>query len=260
MKTVIILCAALLSASCARNTHRVSNDDPDFIPRAITVDGVEYKYRVYTAAQYSPSKPERALLFLHGRGECGTDGMKQTTVGLPTQLFIHRDRWPFMVVIPQKHDPSKEWGAYDEVVMTMLDRELREHGIGKDRVAITGLSQGGHGTIELAARHPDRFRAAVAVCGYINPRYSGGTLKPEPVPSAERAAMLARAFESTPIRLFHGGRDSVIPASQSEMLDGILRAAGVDSELTVYPDLDHNSWDRTYNESGIWEWLVQMTE
>ena len=41
------------------------------------------------------------ILFLHGRGERGSEGMWQTQIGLPEAVRDHPERWPFVIVMPQ---------------------------------------------------------------------------------------------------------------------------------------------------------------
>jgi predicted peptidase len=59
--------------------------------------------RDYTAARRWP-----LVLFLHGQGESGTDGWRQLLQGLPPALFAAPERWPAIVLLPQKPDPENE--------------------------------------------------------------------------------------------------------------------------------------------------------
>lgn len=228
-----------------------------FVFQSVEVDGRTYPYVVYRPRGLDASTPVRGLVFLHGRGECGTDGSRMLGVGLPNALVWDPHRWPFVVIIPQKPTPDSEWEDHEQAVMAMLDRAIAEHGVDPRRVAVTGLSQGGHGTIALASRHPGRFRAAAPVCGYIAP-----WARPEGAwgskMSAEGTARLVESLRGTPIWLFHGGKDDVVPPSESIWLHERLRPE--DARLTIFPDDDHNSWDSAYRRSELAEWLVQQTD
>jgi predicted peptidase len=35
-----------------------------------------------------------------------------------------------------------------------------------------------------------------------------------------------------------------------------LRQAGAEVRLTVYPDAGHNSWEQTYNNQEVYDWLL----
>ena len=230
--------------------------------RMLEHEGQTYPYTVYVprALERAEDGTARGLLFLHGYGECGTDGSKPLAVGLPPAMMLEPERWPFVVVIPQKPTGEAEWEDYAGAVLAMLDAAIEAERVDPDRVAITGLSQGGHGTIQLASMHGDRFCAAAPVCGYVERWWQVGERGRLGFPEGGTRDAFVRTFEGTPIWLLHGKRDGVVPVGQSEWLHGQLTGAGLASRLTVFPDDDHNSWDSAYRESGVWEWLVEMTE
>lgn len=60
-----------------------------------------YAYQVYVPRDYQALEPLPVILFLHGAGERGTDGIYQTTVGLPAAIREESDRFPAIVVMPQ---------------------------------------------------------------------------------------------------------------------------------------------------------------
>jgi predicted peptidase len=252
----------------ARETHPETRGEHDigttaaaegFVFESIVVDGVNYPYAVYRPRGLDALKPSPALVFLHGSGECGTDGSKQLAVGLGPAVMLEPARWPFVIVFPQKPTRESEWEDHAVAVMAMLDREIREQHVDADRVAITGLSQGGHGTVQIAAMHANRFRAAAPVCAYINRAWAEGRRIARALPEGSEARRLAHAFRSMPVWLFHGERDTVVPAAESRALHAILTEAGLDSTLTVFPDDGHNAWDSAYRTSGLWDWLVEQT-
>ena len=232
-----------------------------YLFRTLEHDGETYRYAVYVPRKVEQDDGEgaRGLLFLHGRGECGTDGSRPLAVGLPPAMMLEPGRWPFVVVIPQKPDHDEEWEDHAPAVLAMLDAAIDEHGIARDRVAITGLSQGGHGTIWFASNHGDRFRAAAPVCGYVGRWWQDHNRGPLALPEGGEAEAFANSFRGTPVWLLHGRRDSVVPPNQSEWLHSALKAAGLDSRLTIFPNDNHNSWDSAYRESGLWTWLIEKT-
>ena len=239
-----------------------TSDQAGFLFRALEHEGSSMPYTVYVPRdlERAADGSARGLVFLHGYGECGTEGSKPLAVGLPPAMLFDPDRWPFVVVIPQKPTGEAEWEDYDEAVIAMLDAAIEEFAIDADRVAITGLSQGGHGTMWFAANHGDRFRAAAPVCGYVQRFWENGERKARAKPEGEARTEFAKQYEGTPLWLLHGGKDNVVPPAESEWLHAALQDAGLESKLTVFPNDNHNSWDSAYRRSGLWEWLVEMTE
>ena len=65
----------------------------------------DYHFQVYLPEEWrrDDHKQWPIILFLHGRGERGSEGMWQTAIGLPSAVRDHPDRWPFIIVMPQCH-------------------------------------------------------------------------------------------------------------------------------------------------------------
>ena len=63
------------------------------------------------------------------------------------------------------------------------------------------------------------------------------TTKPEVFKQASPINFVSR--QSPPTLLLHGGRDGLVPASQSQKLKAKLDSVGVRSELVVYPGEGH---------------------
>jgi predicted peptidase len=136
-----------------------------FLNRTIALDGVSRRYQVYVPAEYSRASRWPVILFLHGSGERGTDGLLQTAVGLGEGIRRYAERWPAIVVFPQA-PPGHRWhGKVAHLALATLDRTLREFSTDSNRVYLVGLSAGGNGVWNLSYRSPERFAALVAVCG-----------------------------------------------------------------------------------------------
>jgi len=67
------------------------------------LNGTSYRYQVYLPEEWrrDDRKQWPVILFLHGRGERGSEGMWQTQIGLPQAVRDHPERWPFVIVMPQ---------------------------------------------------------------------------------------------------------------------------------------------------------------
>lgn len=246
----VLLVALVTEAASAQRV------ETGFLDRAVTVAGQRYRYQVYVPADYAMDATWPVILFLHGAGERGTDGLLQTTVGLGPAIRGAPKRFPAIVVFPQA-PPDSQWvGMPAEMALAALVQTMAEFHADPDRVYLTGLSMGGHGTWYLAYRHPDRFAAVVPICGWVPdfPRFRG-SVPVVPPDSGEAIPALARRLARTPIWIFHGEMDAVVPVSGSREPAAALKAVSADARYTEYLGLNHNSWDATYASDQFTRWL-----
>lgn len=193
-------------------------------------------YLLYLPKDYLESDDNFPLvLFLHGMGERGTDIEKVKTHGLP-KLISEGNEFPFIVVSPQCPD---EYFWNDELLIALLDYIEENYRVDKNRIYVTGLSMGGHGTWSLALAQPNRFAAIAPVCGWSHP-----------VEFCKIAHL--------PIWVFHGAKDFVVPLSASEQIIEQLKACGASNvKFTIYPDATHDSWTETYNNEELYKWFLE---
>jgi predicted peptidase len=232
--------------------------DTGFLNRAAIVDGVTYKYQVFVPANWNKKVKWPVILFLHGAGERGEDGLVQTDVGMGTAIRKHVDRFPFVVVIPQCR--LKDWWtspAMEAQALKALDQSMKEFKGDPQRVYLTGLSMGGFGTWGIAAGDPGRFAAIVPVCGGIRlPHGHNVPNAPKPDDSADPYSATAQKIGKTPVWVFHGGADPTVPVTESRKMVDALKAAGGNVRYTEYPGVGHNSWDKAYSEPELFPWLL----
>lgn len=216
--------------------------------------------RMYPVSYWVPEGwdgPGRGLVFLHGAGECGTDGNKQLTVGLPPDLEDEPERWPFVVMCPQKPTVESAWEDHIEAVLGGLDWAAAQGLMDPTRVGITGLSQGGHGTMLIGAMASGRFRAVAPVCGYMGGGRRGSERWSDP--NAPGVLKVADGLAKMPVWIFHGEKDDVVPPGESKLLAELLQQRNADVKLTLFPNDNHNSWDSTYRRTRLNEWLIEQT-
>jgi poly(3-hydroxybutyrate) depolymerase len=250
--------ASALAASSAVGSNHHHADPPQetgFLNRKVEVNGVSYRFMVYLPEEYrrDDGKLWPVILFLHGRGERGSEGMWQTQVGLPSEVRDHPERWPFVIVIPQCPIPA-HWTDPPMLAMAMaaLDQEQTEFHGDPDHIYLTGLSLGGYGAWELAKLYPHRWAAIAIAAGGIFWSYApdrwqqSATLIPE----------YTQAVGRTPIWLFHGSDDPVVPPRESELMFDALKADGGNIRLWIYQGLTHDCWARAYNEPELPHWLL----
>ncbi|MCY2959904.1 MAG: alkaline phosphatase D family protein [Planctomycetota bacterium] len=215
---------------------------------------------IYRPAGFDSSVSWPCLLFLHGMGECGTDGTKQLSVGLAPAILAHPERWPFVVIFPQKPAPEDEWEDHEAALLALLDCTIREQHVDPRRIAITGLSQGGHGAWELARRHPGRFVCAAPICGYPAPPARGwkdfDRARDWTIDAARSAASgIADALRGLPIWSAHGDADPAVPVEFTDVVVEALRARGATPTYERFAGVAHDAWIRAYGEPALAAWL-----
>ena len=235
-----------------------------FLNRAVAIEGAEYRYQVYVPREYRSSQAWPVILALHGGGERGTDGLLQTDVGLGRAIRRHADRFPALVVFPQR-PPGDVAGWQDgaRYALAALDKTLSEFNADRSRIYLTGLSMGGNGSWYLAYHHGDRFAAAVIICGWVSARRSTAVPSvayPAIAPSAEPSTFdtVAKRVAKLPIWIFHGDADATVPVAESRGMAAALRSLEADVQYTELPGVGHNSWDAAYDRADVIEWLLKQ--
>lgn len=195
------------------------------------------------------------VIFLHGAGERGNDNEVQLVHGVKEFAKPEaRQKYPCYLVAPQcptgkqwvqvpwnaeKHDMPPVPSQPALLLTGLLDQLLETLPIDPDRVYITGLSMGGYGTWDLLSRQPERFAAAVPVCG-------GGDEKK------------AAKMKDVPIWAFHGAKDNAVPVSRSRNMVEAVNKAGGAVRYTEYPDVAHDSWNACYADPDMMAWMFRQ--
>ncbi|MGB7845157.1 MAG: alpha/beta hydrolase-fold protein [Candidatus Acidiferrum sp.] len=257
------LSCLLFLALASRATGRPQ--ETGFLDRTVSLHGTSYKYQVFLPDNWSRKQKWPITLFLHGAGERGSDGLLQTEVGLPRAIRENRSRFPTVVVIPQCL--TDQWWTtpeMEEMALAALAATTKEFNGDTKRTYLTGLSMGGFGSWDLAARYPGKFAAVMPICGGIvlpehlrqmHPDMAKNGYANDPKSYGE----VAKKIGKTPVWIFHGGADDTVPVDGSRKMNDALKAAGGNVRYTEYPGVGHNSWDKAYAEPELMTWLLSKS-
>jgi len=136
--------------------------------------------------------------------------------------------------------PPDGWNEMESELTAMVDRTITDFKGDAKRVYLTGLSYGGFGAWNLAARHPQKFAALAPIVGYPHP---------------DHAEPIARA--KLPLWVFAGGRDPVVPLRYFYPGLNQMEALGhPEVRFTVEEDLGHLTWVRVYQGQDLYSWLL----
>jgi len=60
--------------------------------------------------------------------------------------------------------------------------------------------------------------------------------------------------------IFHGAVDAVVPPEHSQKIVDALQAVNADVKFSLYPGVNHNSWDNAFAEPTLLPWLFSITK
>ncbi len=226
-----------------------------FTPLEYRYTGGEYqdelfRYRLFVPETRGPDERMPLIVWLHGRGEAGTDNIDHVR-WLDHLVFTPpwdcRD-YPFFLLAVQCPLDNQVWIRTDgaqaddmiNVVRSILDKTLQEYPIDRERVYLAGISSGGLGCWDFATRFPQYF-AAVAPMG------SGG---------ADTNSI--GALVDIPVCVFHCTRDAKTPIDSVRKTVEALRAAGGNVHLTEVDAASHDCWNPAFDDYHLLDWLLSQ--
>lgn len=179
------------------------------------------------------------MVFLHGSGERGND-LEKVKVNGP---FQYKNLIPEPIAILAPQCPAGEW--WDTEAIYYLIKEIQQkYRIDDSKIILTGLSMGGWGTLQLAMEHPEVFSAVVPVC-----------------PPVDRLMKVRAAqYSELPMKIYHGANDDIVSPMNSIEIYQEIRKTNKNVELILFPDDNHNSWDSTYSDPKLYEWMLTQSK
>ena len=147
--------------------------------------------------------------------------MKVNAIVIAPQVEIYKNGW----------EPKK--------AMAVVDYVTSNFRVDKNRMYVIGMSMGGSGTYKVVGAYPDKFAAAITMCGtcWVD-------IKP---------------IAKVPIWVIHGKDDTATPFSRSTDFVKKMEAAGTTSRLR-YSWLEgcgHSILARVYMLEKVYKWLFQ---
>jgi phospholipase/carboxylesterase len=190
----------------------------------------------------APGSARSLVVFLHGLGADGDDlislapllGQRLTHAAFvsphapfPCDMAPFGRQWFSL----QELDPAALLGGVRlaaPVLDAFLDAELERHGLGDDRLALVGFSQGTMMALFVALR---RTKPCAAVVGY-----SGALIGAEALPE--------EIASRPPVLLVHGEADEIVPVAALPAAVAALRANSVPVESETRRGLGHGIDER----------------
>jgi dipeptidyl aminopeptidase/acylaminoacyl peptidase len=233
--------------------------EPELV-EVVAADGCTLHARLYAAPE-----PNGALLcWVHG----GPTDQWQVTWMPRLAFWLSRG---YTILVPDHRGSTGHgreytqallgrWGELDAADTAALLAAVHERGTGApERTAVVGGSAGGLTVLGVLAHHGDVAHCGVAsypvadiaalaeATHRFEAHYNDSLVGPGDIGAARGAARSpvhhAAALATSPLLVFHGDSDPVVPVAQSELLAERVRAAGGDVELVVYTGEGHGFRD-----------------
>jgi predicted peptidase len=214
----------------------------------VKVGDESYTYQVFVPEKLAGRRDVPVVLFLHGIGQRGEGGFLPAggAAGAFARQFL--EQIPAVALLPQCrkgkywHDPEME-----RIILAELEQTASEFSADPKRIYLAGVSMGGFGAWHVAAGHPGKFAALVVVCG-------GSTLT-----SGDRFTPLARKVGRTPVWVFHGSEDRVVPVTESRgMVEALKSLEASRVRYNEYEGVGHNVWLNVATEPELLPWLLSQ--
>ena len=164
----------------------------------------------------------------------------------------------FIIVSP--HIRQGQYYHAPEVVGQILDTLVADYKADANRICLTGLSRGGHGTWGLAAKLPGRFAAIAPIAG-----------SPDEMDDFRKVDDIGVwiSHNSGDAINDYGPVENVIEQIEARSDERFLRVPGVQSLradagfvderliLTSAPRSDHDAWTDVYTSPEFYQWLLE---
>lgn len=198
------------------------------------------QYLIYYPNDFDSKKKYPLFFHLHGAGGRGKDfqGFEDSTILhiLNTREEKDNPLSKAVCVFPQCHNDTwfDEFGELLEFTKEMVNLPF----VDKKRVTGSGISMGGYGIYQVMMCLPELFNKAFVCCG-------GGMY------------WNAGRMKNIKFRIFHGEKDAAVFPEEAKRMYARLKETGADVTLFLYPECDHNCWDKAYTVLDNLKWIVE---
>jgi len=199
------------------------------------VDG----YMLWIPEGYSADKVWPVILSLHSAGEVGGPVERALEHGPAAVIIDHPEetydflRDEFIIISPHMNDGAyeeRQWYLYTDALNDIVDKVGEKYRLDEKRRYLMGYSTGATGTWGYLSRFPQRFAAAIAICGYTSP-----TRKLSPI--IEDYDGIA----DVPFWIFHNVWDRVVSYRHSSEAIKKLESQGAEPFLRLRHQVDDTS-------------------
>ena len=109
-----------------------------------------------------------------------------------------------------------------------------------------------------------KIRGSVVICGGIHPPGAALNATPDlakvtPPNSPKSYLAAAERVGKTPVWIFHGADDDIVPVTESRRMTEAMKQIGAEVRYTEYPGVGHPCWNKAYEEPRLFPWLFSKS-
>ena len=204
------------------------------------VEKLEYngiRYLLYYPKNYVEGRKYPVMFHLHGAGSRGNNF--EEFEGSVILNILQREDSPLsngFCVFPQCSTDT--WFDRFSELLGLVKHLYEQPFVDQSRFNASGISMGSYAMYQVMQSLPELFNKAIICCGG-GMYWNSGRLK------------------DIKFRIFHGEQDVAVYPEEARRMYARLKETLADVQLTIYPDCDHNCWDKTYTNYENLEWLFK---
>lgn len=178
------------------------------------------------------------IVFLHGHSLCGSDLNRVRRYGCLDAISMGRDI-NALIVAPQ--NPGGPWNP--KRIMNVLNWVEDNYALDTNRIYVIGMSLGGYGTFDFVATYPEKFAAAMALCGGSSRKEFCG-------------------LNQVPLWIIHGTADRDVSVSQSQRIVDAMKSCGPTNLLRFdkFPGINHSQLAKMFYLDDTYRWLLSHSK
>ena len=231
-------------------------------------NGDKLEYYIYYPLDYDQYPNDRPVLIsLHGLAERGGSPSKMiNNSGNGSHAWLANQGVDFPIMIVSPHQRGSVGGVNYVTWSLDLVKEIIEHvidtyNVDRNRVYLTGFSNGGQSAWEYAVEYPEDIAALMPIAGRTNLTSQGKPNLQNP--------QFACTLTDIPIRAWHGANDEIIPSRHSEdmvaAINGCNPSPEPPVELNLIQGMNHDDarpfvYANVTGEGNIYTWMLQAVK
>lgn len=228
----------------------------------------------YLPQDFDPDSDEKypLLIFLHGLGENGNGENELSRVirSGPPKYVENGEHFQGIIISPQHANDHWSGCFTHQEVKPIYDYLVANYPVDTNQVNLTGLSCGAIGGFGVLQQYPELFQKALFIAGNGN---NFANEHPDFLTTYDTKLWIVHGLDDNTV----GAWGSINPASALDGIDYDIPSTDFNKEfngtewvdftampteqmaLTLYDNVGHNSWDRTYSGAAglnAMEWLI----